>query len=408
MVLHSQQKQIMEEDVDIVEKASSYIFTLFKNDADDGLVYHNFNHFREVAAYTREFIENYNIIDNDREALLMAAWFHDAGYIQKYKGHEEESVKIFQKFAAENKINQKTSDLVAELILSTRHTQTPKGLLQEILHDADIINIGTENFFERADLLRVEWERFLNKKFSDPEWEQIQIDFLVSTQFYTDYAQKKFGQERDSNIQQQRKKYETARNKKHKLKIKDQKLGRGIETMYRSTYRTHINLSSIADAKANMMISINTIIMSVIIALVGSGFTFSGQSFVENIRFTVPIMVLLVSALLSVIFAILSARPEVTSKEVDKEKIEKKQSSVLFFGNFVNMPLNDFISNLKKFRNDQGLLYDNMSVDIYYLGIVLTRKYRLLRYSYNIFMGGLILCVISFLAIFIYTANANI
>lgn len=398
----------MEEDVDIIEKASDYIFTLFKNDADERLVYHNFNHFREVAEYAREFLENYEIGDTEKEALLIAAWFHDAGYVRKYKGHEEESVKIFEEFAAENNINQKTIDLVAELILSTRHKQTPRGLLQEILHDADIINIGTENFFERADLLRVEWERFLNKKFSDPEWEQIQVDFLVSTQFYTDYAQKKFGPERDSNIQQQRKNYETARNKSQKLKIKDQKLGRGIETMYRSTYRTHINLSSIADAKANMMISINTIIMSVIIALVGSGFTFSGQSFVENIRFTVPIMVLLVSALLSVIFAILSARPEVTSKEVDKEKIEKKQSSVLFFGNFVNMPLNDFISNLKKFRNDQGLLYDNMSVDIYYLGIVLTRKYRLLRYSYNIFMGGLILSVLSFLSIFIYTANANI
>lgn len=398
----------MEEKVEIIEKASDYIFTLFKKDINNDLVYHNYNHSREVASYTEEFLENYDINGFEREALVIAAWFHDAGYIEKYKGHEEESVKIFQEFAAENQLDSKTSDLVEELILSTRHTQAPEGILQEILHDADIINIGTSHFFERADLLRVEWERFLDKKFTNPEWEKIQIDFLVSTQFYTDFAQKKYGKERDSNIQQQRKKYDSAKKKTEKLKIKDQKLGRGIETMYRSTYRTHINLSSIADAKANMMISINTIIMSVIITLVGSGFTFSGQSFMENIRFTVPIMVLLVAALVSVIFAILSARPEVTSKDVDKEKIKKKKSSVLFFGNFVNIPLEDFISNLKEFRNNQGLLYDNMSVDIYFLGIVLTRKYRLLRYSYNIFMGGLILCVLTFLGIFIYTANANI
>lgn len=398
----------MEDKMDNVKKASDYIFNLFKNNLADELVYHNFNHSSDVVKYVEELAEHYEIDDREKEALLIAAWFHDAGYINKYKGHEKESVKIFYEFAQKNNYNNERNKLIEDLIMSTCHDKKASGLLEEILHDADIISIGSDTFFEKAELLRVEWERFLDKKFSDVEWAEIQVNFLVSTQFYTEFAQKKYGKERDSNIQKQRERFSKVKNKKETKGIKNRKLGRGIETMYRSTYNTHINLSSIADAKANMMISINTIIMSVIITLVGSGFTFTGQSFVENIRFTVPIMVLLLSALLSVIFAILSARPEVTSKYVDKEKIKEKKTSVLFFGNFVNITLEDFISNLKEFRKDQGLLYDNMSVDIYYLGIVLTRKYKLLRYSYNIFMGGLILCVLTFLSIFIYTANANI
>lgn len=397
----------MEENNEIIEKASDYVFELFKKDLSDELVYHNYNHSYEVVTFSEAFAEYYKLDRKEKKELLLAGWFHDVGYINTYRGHEEESVKIFKEFAKDNDLSGQLVKKVEVLILSTRHDKKPVGLLEEILHDADIINIGTDSFFERAELLRIEWERFLDRNYSDEEWAKTQIDFIVGTQFYTEYGQKEYGSKRDANIQEQRKRTEKVEEKNVKNKIREKKLGRGIETMYRATYRNHINLSSIADAKANMMISINTIIMSVIITLVGGGFTFTGQSFVENIRFTVPIMVLLVSALLSVIFAILSARPEVTSKDVSADKIKKKETSVLFFGNFVNMGLNDFTSSLKEFRGEQDLLYDNMSIDIYFLGIVLTKKYKLLRYSYNIFMGGLILCVVTFISIFFYTANAN-
>lgn len=392
----------------IISKASDFIFNLFKEKLSDEFVYHNFNHSNEVAIYSEKIAENYNLSEDDHEVLLLAAWFHDAGYIHTYKGHEEKSVELFNEFLSDNNYSSIKKEKVESLILSTRHDHEPGNLLEEILHDADIINVGTKNFFEKAGLLRVEWERFLDQKYNNMEWADTQVKFLIGTNYYTQEAIKEFGPQREINIQQQREKLQKSKEEKLKKEQKEQKLGRGIETMYRATYRNHINLSSIADQKANMMISINTIIMSVIIALVGSGFTFTGRSFVENIRFTVPVLVLLVGALLSVVFAILSARPEVTSKTVDKEKIKKKQSSVLFFGNFTNMPLPEFIDNLKEFRKNQGLLYDNMTVDLYFLGIVLTRKYKLLRHSYNIFMGGLIVAVVTFLAIFIYTANSQV
>ncbi len=177
--------------------------------------------------------------------------------------------------------------------------------------------------------------------------------------------------------------------------------GRGVETMYRSAYRNHINLSSIADNKANMMISINTIIMALIIAVIGSGFTFTGSDLFKHLRFTIPIGILLICCLVSAIFAILSAKPKVTNRPLDMEAVKNRKSSLLFFGNFANLALPDFIKGMSDLKEDNDLLYDNMSVDIYYLGKVLTRKYGLLRSSYNIFMLGLIISVVVFMVMFI-------
>jgi len=173
--------------------------------------------------------------------------------------------------------------------------------------------------------------------------------------------------------------------------------------MYRSAYRNHINLSSIADNKANMMISINTIIMALIIAVIGSGFTFTGSDLFKHLRFTIPIGILLICCLVSAIFAILSAKPKVTNRPLDMEAVKNRKTSLLFFGNFVNLSLPDFIKGMSDLKEDNELLYDNMSVDIYYLGKVLTRKYGLLRSSYDIFMGGLTISVVVFMIMFVFS-----
>jgi hypothetical protein len=176
-----------------------------------------------------------------------------------------------------------------------------------------------------------------------------------------------------------------------------------VETMFRTTYRNHINLSSIADQKANMMISINAIMMSVIITVVGSGISFSGSGTYSHIRFALPICILLLSSLTAVIFAVLSANPTITNKREEDTTKKHKKSSLLFFGNFANLELDQFIVEMNALMQNKGGLYNNMTTDIYYLGKVLTRKYQLLRISYSVFMLGLILCVLSFMIVFFST-----
>lgn len=70
--------------------------------------------------------------------------------------------------------------------------------------------------------------------------------------------------------------------------------------------------------------------------------------------------------------------------------------NLLFFGNFTKIPLEEFQKGMHEIMRDKTSLYNNMITDIYYLGDVLDRKYKILRISYTIFMVGLILTVIAF------------
>ena len=159
--------------------------------------------------------------------------------------------------------------------------------------------------------------------------------------------------------------------------------------MYRTTYRTHVNLSSIADNKANIMLSINAIIISIVIT-----------NLVPRIgtepRLFFPTALLLVVCLTALVFAILSTRPKITKGEFTREDIEQKRANLLFFGNFYKMDLDVFHWGMTELIKDSDFLYSSMTRDLYYLGVVLAQKYKFLRICYNIFMFGLIASVLAF------------
>ena len=388
----------------IVKDAVEHVFNLFKNKLPGDFVYHNYNHTAETVKASKKLSKSYNLTSRDYEVLMLAALFHDTGYITVYDNHEQESVKFMKEYLKGNYAEEDIREMES-LILSTKYRTVPDGSLQEILHDADYINLGSKNFDHRADLLRIEWERILQKTYTEEEWAQVQLQFLLDTQFKTEDAVLKFNEQREQNILNQRSKIDKFANKEKKAgeekNLKPPKDGRGIETLYRSVYAYHISLTSIADNKANMMISINTIIISIVITLFGTGFTFSSGNGFSSVRFVFPMAFLLLTSLLAVVFAILSARPNVTTKE--KYELNKKDSSILFFGNFAQLELREFVNKIKALKDQKDELYDSMTVDIFYLGSVLVRKYNYLSWSYNIFMFGMVFCAVGFVVIMLFS-----
>jgi predicted metal-dependent HD superfamily phosphohydrolase len=387
----------------LIKNASEYVFNLFKEKLSGEYVYHNYKHTLETVKACKELAGVYNLTSRDHEILMLAAWFHDTGYIDTYQGHEERSVAIMKDYL---KGEYKLEDLaeIENLILSTKAASSPDGTLQEILHDADYINTGKKRFLDRAELLRIEWERILKKTYTPLEWAEEQLNFLLKTTFKTEEALERYDDQREENIRKQRELIDSLKLEDLKLKEKveksksaSQKEGRGTQTLYRAIYSYHINLTSIADNKSHIMININTIIISLIITLFGSSYSFTKHGEFESTRFVFPMAFLLLTSLLAVVFAILSARPVITSKE--KYDINNKKSSVLFFGNFAQLQLNEFVERIKYLQKEQGELYESMSIDLYHLGAVLVKKYRLLRWSYNIFMFGLIICALGFITI---------
>ncbi len=385
-----------------LEAVIAYVTRLLKEDLTDEYKFHSYAHTFEVADLCEKMGLYYHLPDEDFENLLISAWFHDTGYTCCYNGHEVTGAEIAEKFLASRDFDPKRIEVVKGLIMSTKIEAKPADLLQEILRDADIQHVGKKNFFVKGQLLREEWQSILGHTFNDLEWELTQYKFLTGSQFLTQYTKEEFTSRKKKNIDKQEailyKLYEA------KSKFPDTgKTGRGTETMYRVSYRNHINLSAIADRKANMMMSINTLILSAIIAIAGSGFAMVGGQRVEYYRFGIPIAVLLLTSLGSVIFAILSAKPNVTHNLASAIRLKERKSSILYFGNFTQMPLQDYLADMETLRRDNKLLYDNMSTDIYYLGLVLKKKFKLLQVSYTVFMAGLILAVVALILILIYS-----
>jgi predicted metal-dependent HD superfamily phosphohydrolase len=389
---------------EILKEAEDYINNLFKKYLSQRYLFHNHMHTMDVVKAADELADKNSLSGEDKELLVLAAWFHDSGLIDNYEEHEEASARRAEDFLKDRNYPAEKIEKVKALIISTSSENPPKNLQEEVLHDADIAHIGKKGFFRKGELLRVETENFLNKSYTELEWQKNQYDFLINNDFITQPAKESYEKRRSQNIKKQRNNIHKARKVTTRKKTgKD--FGRGIDTLYRANYRNHINLSAIADGKANMMISINTIILSVIVTLSGASLSLSEGMSIANLRFIMPILILLLGCLASVVFAIISARPKVTEKEIDMEEVKNNKTSILYFGNFLRIPKEDFVMHLRQLKQDQKLLYDSMSMDLYSLGHVLKEKYRLLKISYNLFMVGLVASVLTFIFIFFYTTS---
>ena len=170
---------------------------------------------------------------------------------------------------------------------------------------------------------------------------------------------------------------------------------RGIETMFRSAYRVQMDLTGLADNKANMMISINGIIISIIIAAVAPKLD-------SNPWLLIPSILFLLGTLVSIIYAILAARPRVSHKSITLADLRHSEGNILFFGNFANLKEHEFVEGMTELMEDRTVTYETMIRNIYGLGVVLNKKFALLQVAYTSFMIALILGVTSFIGVFFW------
>jgi hypothetical protein len=168
---------------------------------------------------------------------------------------------------------------------------------------------------------------------------------------------------------------------------------RGVSDMFRTSYRTHIELSAIADNKSNIMISINGIIISIILASISPKID-------SNPWLLVPTSILLISCMIALVYSVLAARPRVSKEEVTLEDVRANRSNILFFGNFFKLSREDYVTGMEELMVDSERLYDTMARDLHGLGSVLSEKYRLIRIAYNVFMIGLVLSVSSYIVVY--------
>ncbi len=175
---------------------------------------------------------------------------------------------------------------------------------------------------------------------------------------------------------------------------------RGVETLFRTSYAVNMDLTALADSKANIMISINGLMISILISQIASKVD-------ANPWLYLPTAVFVVGCLVSLIFAILSARPRVQTRAVTLEEVRRNKTNILFFGNFAHLTPGEFATAMKERVTNPVDLYSMMMEDVYGVGSVLQRKYRLLNASYLAFMVALVIGVTSFVGVFWYASSLD-
>jgi len=173
-----------------------------------------------------------------------------------------------------------------------------------------------------------------------------------------------------------------ASSKKKKKKDKGgRKTVSGIQTMFRVTYQNHIQLSQLADNKANMLISINGLMTSVLVAALAPRLT--GASWL-----LMPAIVLLAGCVPSLVFAVLTLRPRLNRTPTTVEQVRANEGNLLFFGQFSGMPLAEFNESMHTLIDNPRLLQDSLIRQLWLMGQSLKQKYRFLQTAYALFLVG--------------------
>ncbi len=387
----------------LINQAQDFVCNLLKDKLSSLYTYHNLQHTLGVVNAVTILCDSENLDSSERELLLLAAWFHDLGYINGYTNHEDSGCAIVCDFLKEKGKSEQDIAKVTRLIQATAMEYVPQTLFEKIIKDADYYHLFEENYLETCQILREEWQNTEDKSFSDKDWAIENLDFLMHKHhFYTDFALLHWQPLKEKNIKKMEDLVAATTHKtnkklkKYKIKNpKEEKPERGIDTLFRITLGNHTRLSGIADSKANILLSVNAIIISValstIIPKLGSP---------KNVHLIIPTFIMVISSVVTIIFAILSTRPKVTKGVFTRKDIEDKKVNLLFFGNFYKMPLHEYEWAMNEMMKDREYLYNSMVKDLYFLGIVLERKYRLLRIAYNIFMIGIVISVFTFVNAF--------
>ncbi|GGH44005.1 hypothetical protein GCM10007423_41820 [Dyadobacter endophyticus] len=415
-----------------LDKVKHHVHHFFGTKALAQLSYHNLVHTESVVANAVKIANHYRLEDKETFIVVTAAWFHDTGYSTgEAEGHEKRGAEMAAEFLRAEEVDEEVISEVQGCILATVWPQNPANFLEQVVCDADLFHLGTPEFGDWNKLVRKEAEQRLGRKIDKTDWRRSTIRLLENHEYQTDYCRDLLDKQKKKNLEKLKQKLvedsleaseESAvvedagpaaseapllpaikhkEENKHRdekpfipeiaegKKKKDDRPDKGIETMFRISSNNHQRLSDMADNKAHIMITTTSIIISVLLSVLV-------RKLEDNAYLILPTMMLLTVCMVTMVFSILSTRPTIPRGTFTQHDIDAKSVNLLFFGNFYRMSFDEYSKGMQTMMNDREFLYGSLTKDVYSQGVVLGRKYRLLRVGYNVFMFGIVISVIAF------------
>ncbi|MBS9464311.1 phosphohydrolase [Flagellimonas sp. 389] len=378
-----------------IEKAKEHIKQLYEASNNDMLLLHNWSFKQRLLSNAKELFEASEIKKEEQEMVILVILFMDI-HLLKNDLDIYATLDQFRLFIDSDEYSKEQLDTMEQLLLFTSNGNLPNTELEQLVSDVRYSFLADKDYRTMAELWREELQFLNDEDIEIKEWRQHQLQlFRTQHRYYTAYAVGNWDPKKKKNLKKlvkaKKKGKRLVRKEKIKAKFKDKIVDRGVQTLYRVTLRNHIKLSDIADTKANILLSVNAIIISLALAnLIPKLDNPSNQYLIY------PTFIFIVFCVVSMVMSIMATRPNVTSGEFTKEDVKNKKVNLLFFGNFHKMELSNYEWAMDQLIMDRDYIYKSLTKDLYYLGIVLERKYRLLRWTYTVFMIGMIVSVITF------------
>lgn len=179
------------------------ILQLLETELPSFLAYHSPHHTAYVVEKAEYIALQENVNPNDLFLIKIAALFHDIGFIEQYKNHEEAGCVIATEVLSFYNFTGQDVDDICGMIMATKIPQSPKTLNEKIVADADLEYLGTDLFKPVSHLL------FQELHYLDPELDitafyKIQIDFLSNHSYHTDYCIRNREQQKQKYLQELR------------------------------------------------------------------------------------------------------------------------------------------------------------------------------------------------------------
>ncbi len=395
----------------LIQQVETFTTRYMQKHANPKLLFHNIWNTRNIVAITEKIASQHSLTEKELFIVKAAAWFLYVGYFKDYLNPEEAGARVAEDFLTKAAVEEDTIQSIKKCIAATKLKPELSSAVEQIIWDAHTFYYGTAYFSKYNKLLFKELKQLGGDLENKNEWIRKTIINVETHRYYTEYCLERLEPKKQENLKKLKKKNSLLAltnnsinqlfentvvpvNEKiiidKKGKVGDLKSAdRTIETMFRTTSANSQRLSSQADTKAHIMISVNTIIISILLSVVV-------RKMEEYPNLILPIILFLLVCLVTIVFSILATRPNVKKNHFTEADVEQNKVNMLFFGNFFTLTFDDYSNYMLKIMEDKNHLYLSLLKNLYEQGIVLARKYKMLKISYDVFMYGLVVSVIVF------------
>lgn len=381
----------------------SVVLGLYNHLVSAKLFYHSYSFCRELSDLVYTLSNALDLSEEEKSKAGIYAWFYATGKLTNYSNPEIDSHNFLNKLLKSYSLSLSSNDSDNIYLNLSKQIESEEEWINVLKDAVTAMELGLNGNFD-WELKKLQDDFNLASEWNNTEWEYYKLQQLLEARFITQEAKSHFEQVLAKKILLQKsvlEKYNKDNKSigaqaKPKRDISSRRLQANIQSFLRVGFRNHIELTKMADTRAHIMISVNSILTGALVSFI------SYQNLPEtHPKLLIPVGVFMITSLTSLIFAILCARPRFIRSIKSNSPEELINENLASFSNFTLLSIEEYENAIDHVFSDNYLMVTNLKRELYNTGKILDTKYKFLGFSYNIFMFGFVSCVVLFMIIYL-------